>query len=337
MVYEKTLRRCQNRKTAFLYPDVSGHWYRNLNLPNAMLKINSMDGLRGMAYAEAERTESGQTLEKKSLRPSADALTPVTYIKMGWSDSICNVSHHLRQLLFYKKKQSGVRFLSIFFINRYRWALWRKWGQLASSGCVNSVCQLPPDSRFVFVTAIVKETQQRVTNILVTLIGMLEHYQWPRSEMYQVHFWNSPRFLNELGPCFPNAAQGQAFLFFFFLVCVFHKSQPRSVLERHGDGNAGCLSWAQCKHRQRTDHCVRRSGGPTTCSHCKHSQLFECEVGVRVCARPCTCARDSCGQIQIWSHTLSQCSLFSFHRYVNSTAKACIWCTCKVYPKEVES
>lgn len=49
-------------KTAFLYPNISAHWYRNLNLPNAMLKINSMDGLRGIAYAEMERMEDRQTL-----------------------------------------------------------------------------------------------------------------------------------------------------------------------------------------------------------------------------------------------------------------------------------
>lgn len=45
----------------------------------------------------------------------------------------------------------------------------------------------------------------------------------------------------------------------------------------------------------------------------------------------------NCSHIQIWRHTLSQCSLFNFHRYVNSSAKARIWCIRKVYPKGEES
>lgn len=154
--------------------------------------------------------------------------------------------------------------------------------------------------------------------------------------MYQVHFWNSRWFLNELGPCFLSATWGQA-----FPVCVcLYKSQPQSVLEWRWDGNTGCLSYVQCKHRQCMDHCVRHRGERTTHSHCKHSQLFRTRLAcvcARVCTWSCTCARDSCGQIQIRGHTLSQCSLFSFHRYVNSNAKACIWCTRKVYPKGEES
>lgn len=52
-------------ETASLYPNTSGHWYRNLSLSNARLKINSMDGLRGMAYAETKCFESSQTLFRK--------------------------------------------------------------------------------------------------------------------------------------------------------------------------------------------------------------------------------------------------------------------------------
>lgn len=62
MVYEKTLRPCQNRKAMILYPNISDQWYRNLDLPNAILKINSLDGLRGMTYAESECIENTQTL-----------------------------------------------------------------------------------------------------------------------------------------------------------------------------------------------------------------------------------------------------------------------------------
>lgn len=65
---------------------------------------------------------------------------------------------------------------------------------------------------------------------------------------------------------------------------------------------------------------------------------------VCMCVCVCACARvhalvpvHSCGQIQIWSHTLCQCSLFNVHRYVNFNAKACIWCIRKVYPKGEES
>ena len=54
---------------------------------------------------------------------------------------------------------------------------------------MNLVHQLLPDSRFVFVTAIVKE----MTNISVTLTGMPKHYQLPEEKtqgqmFYQVHF-----------------------------------------------------------------------------------------------------------------------------------------------------
>lgn len=56
--------------------------------------------------------------------------------------------------------------------------------------------------------------------------------------MYQVHFSNSTRFLNELGLCFPSVTLGPA-----LSVCVCpHKSQPECVLEWRGDGNTGCLS-----------------------------------------------------------------------------------------------
>lgn len=53
----------KNEKTTFSYPNTSGHWLRNLSHRNARLKINSMDGLSGMAYAEvADWTRSSQTI-----------------------------------------------------------------------------------------------------------------------------------------------------------------------------------------------------------------------------------------------------------------------------------
>lgn len=168
---------------------------------------------------------------------------------------------------------------------------------------------------------------------------MPKHYQLPeektQDKMYQVHFWNSGWFLNELGPCFLSATRGQAFP---VCVCVFTKVSL-SVLEWQADGNKHCLSWVQCKHRQCMGHCVRqrRMNDPLTLQTLPAVQS-------EVCMSVCECASvhalvlvHSCGQIQIWGHTISQCSLFNFHRYVNSIAKACIWCIRKVYSKGEES
>lgn len=151
--------------------------------------------------------------------------------------------------------------------------------------------------------------------------------------MYQVHFWNSSWFLNELGPCFLNATQGQAFLVF---VCVFTKVSLIVYLTGKGTeiqavwagrsantDSARIIVWDWVEN-ERPAH----TANTPSCSSVKLTCVCMC-----ACMCPCTCARDSCGQIQIWGHTLSQCSLFSFPRYVNSNAKACIWCTCKVYPK----
>lgn len=152
--------------------------------------------------------------------------------------------------------------------------------------------------------------------------------------MYQVHFSNSSWFLNELGPCLASATCGQAFPG----LCMSSQKQTSKCL--NGKGTETSAVWARCSANTDSAWVIVWDGEERkTRSHCKHSQLFRVRL-VRVCACACVHALvpvQNCGQIQIWGHTLSQCSLFNFHRYVNSNAKACIWCIRKVYPKGEES
>lgn len=118
-------------------------------------------------------------------------------------------------------------------------------------------------------------------------------------------------------------------------VCL-HKSEPQSVLERQGRRKYTLFELGAVQ-TQCMGHCVRQRRERMTHSHCKHSQLPQNEVYVCVCVCMCmvlcACARPKLRSGTNTGHTLSQCSLFSFHRYVNSNAKACIWCILKVYRK----
>lgn len=123
-------------------------------------------------------------------------------------------------------------------------------------------------------------------------------------------------------------------------VCVFTKASLRVCL--NGKGTETSAVWARCSANTDSAWVIVWDGEenerPT---HTANTPSCS-ERGLHVCV--CVCARvhalvpvHNCGQIQIWGHTLSQCSLFNFHRYVNSNAKACIWCIRKVYPKGEES
>lgn len=180
------------------------------------------------------------------------------------------------------------------------------------------------------------------TNISVTLIGMPKHYHLPegttQGEMYQVHFWHSSWFLNELGPCFSKCGLRPSLTGF---VCA-SSQKPASECAWMAMGRKWTLFELGAVQTQTVHGSLceteRRRNDPLAL---QTLPAVQSQVPMCVCA---ACARvralvpvHSCGQIQIWGHTLSQCSLFNFHRYVNSNAKACIWCIRKVYPKGEES
>lgn len=85
--------------------------------------------------------------------------------------------------------------------------------------------------------------------------------------MYQVHFWNSPWFLNELGPCFASATLGQA------LTVLCASSTKVCLKDKRGCKQTLFELWVQCKHRQRTRPLCEMEGTHKRFSHCKHSQL----------------------------------------------------------------
>lgn len=159
-------------------------------------------------------------------------------------------------------------------------------------------------------------------------------------KMYLVHFWHSRWFLNELGRCSPSVTSGRA--------------SPRLCVSSQKRGLRVCLN-ARGRKRElfevgavqtQTAHVSlceieRRMYDPFTLQTPSAGQR---EVVRMCCMCVCACARvhalvpvRSRGQIQIREHTLSQCSLFSFHRYVNSNVKACIWCIHIVWTKGEES
>lgn len=78
-----------------------------------------------------------------------------------------------------------------------------------------------------------------------------------KPHMYQVHFWNSPWFLNELGPCFASATWGQA-------LTVLCASSTKVRLNGKGDGNKRCLSsGCSANTDSARGHCARRRDRPT--------------------------------------------------------------------------
>lgn len=155
---------------------------------------------------------------------------------------------------------------------------------------------------------------------------MQKHYQLPgektQGEMYQVHSGDSGWFLDELGPVFSQCD----------LRPSLHKSQRRRALEWRqgrkrpvfelGAMQTQTVHGSLCGTERRTKDPLALQTLPAVQRDC-----------VCVCVRAHLHALlpvHSCGQIQIWSHTLCQCTLFNFARYVNSNAKACIWCIRKV-------
>lgn len=165
---------------------------------------------------------------------------------------------------------------------------------------------------------------------------MPKHYQLPEEKCIRCISEILPDFSMNLAPVFRARPEAKPSRF----VCVFTKASLRVCLSGEGTETsavwAGCSAntdsaWVIVRDREENERPARTANTPS-CS----------ERGSRMCV--CACARvnallpvHSCGQIQIWGHTLSQCALFNFHRYVNSNAKACIWCIRKVYPKGEES
>lgn len=116
-------------------------------------------------------------------------------------------------------------------------------------------------------------------------------------------------------------------------VCVLNKSAPEW---RRGRKQTLFELWVQCKHRQRTGPLCETEGLTNASRTANTPSCSECAPRARARANALVPVHN-CGHIQIWRHTLSQCSLFNFHRYVNSCAEACIWCVREVYPKGEES
>lgn len=129
-----------------------------------------------------------------------------------------------------------------------------------------------------------------------------------------------------LALCFASATRGQALT---VLCASSTKASLRVCLNAKGDGNNRCLSCG-CSANTDSAWAIVRDGGKEQRGHTANTP--SCSEGVLcVCVCEHTRARvnalvpvHNCSHIQIWRHTLSQRALFNFHRYVNSSAKACI-------------
>lgn len=146
----------KNEKTTVSYPNTSGHWLRNLSHRNARLKINSMDGLSGMAYAEvADWTRSSQTLFVL-----LDDSRRVIYIKLIRGAAGIPRKLEANLLLLGLVSQNGRAWLQAVVIKRAKAApLWKtkqlflilECGSEKKCDCVRVVCRLLCSS-FVFAT-----------------------------------------------------------------------------------------------------------------------------------------------------------------------------------------
>lgn len=258
----------KNEKTTFSYPNTSGRWLRNLSHRNARLKINSMDGLSGMAYAEvADWTRSRQTIFIL-----LDDSRRVIYIKL--IRGVARIPRKLEANLLPLRlvSQNGHAWLQAVGIKRAKVAPLLKTKENSFFSFLNVavrrsvvVWEWCADSSAAALSLWpVKKKQKKTSEI--AHIEYLRDPAWNaetlsiggrKPHMYQVHFWNSPWFLNELGPCFASATGGQA-------LTVLCASSTKVRLNGKGDGNKRCLSsGCSANTDSARGHCARRRDRPT--------------------------------------------------------------------------
>lgn len=259
----------KNEKTTFSYPNTSGHWLRNLSHRNARLKMNSMDGLSGMAYAEvADWTRSSQTIFIL-----LDDSRRVIYIKL--IRGVARIPRKLEAnlLLLGLVSQNGSAWLQAVVIKGAKAAPLLKQNKTAFSPSWMTVrrsvvvweWRADSSAAALSLWPVKKHTKKKTVKLQTLNICVCDP-AWNaetlsiggrKPHMYQVHFWNSLWFLNELGPCFASATRGQA-------LTVLCASSTKVCLNGKGDGNKRCLSsGCSANTDSARGHCARRRDRPT--------------------------------------------------------------------------